>query len=62
MIDEIDLKLAEEYGEKVGRLRTAKWIKFLFTYKNEKEIYDLIDKLISRDVASDSRLVKIERY
>jgi phosphoribosylformylglycinamidine (FGAM) synthase PurS component len=61
-MDEIDLQLAKEYGENVGRVRTAKWIKFLFTYKSEKEILKLLDKLISRECAADSRLAKLDRY
>ena len=62
MYDELDLKLAEEFGEKVGRNRTAKWVRFLLTYKAQKEVEELLNKLISRDGSSDGRLAKLERY
>lgn len=61
-MDEINLIFAEEKGEKIGRNRTLKWVKFLLSYKSQEDVEDMIGRMISRDGASDPELAKLKRY
>lgn len=60
--NKVDIILAQEYGEMIGRVRTAKWILFLMRYKDIDSVKETVERMVTRDVNSDLRLTKLERY
>ena len=54
-----DLILAQELGEKIGRVRNAKWILFMAAYKTKEEVEECIIKNLIQESGNVNYNLKI---